>query len=65
MQKSVIEYLQSTVSRFPAKIAVKDSEMSITFGDLWRNAQKISAALVNMNIGLNNPLVFTFRKGAR
>ena len=34
MQKSVIEYLQSTVSRFPAKIAVKDSEMSITFGDL-------------------------------
>ena len=37
MQKSVIEYLQSTVSRFPAKIAVKDSEMSITFGDLWRN----------------------------
>ena len=56
MQKSVIEYLQSTVSRFPAKIAVKDSEMSITFGDLWRNAQKISAALVNMNIGLNNPI---------
>ena len=65
MQKSVIEYLQSTVSRFPAKIAVKDSEMSITFGDLWRNAQKISAALVNMNIGLNNPIGVYIPKGGK
>ena len=56
MQKSVIEYLQQTVSRFPEKIAVKDSEMSITFGELWQNAQKISAAIVNANIGLNNPI---------
>lgn len=29
MQKSVIEYLSATVSRFPEKVAVKDSEMSI------------------------------------
>jgi D-alanine--poly(phosphoribitol) ligase subunit 1 len=58
-------YLQSTVSRFPAKIAVKDSEMSITFGDLWRNAQKISAALVNTNIGLNNPIGVYIPKGGK
>ena len=65
MQKSVIEYLQQTVSRFPEKIAVKDSEMSITFGELWQNAQKISAALVNANIGLNNPIGVYIPKGCK
>lgn len=39
--------------------------MSITFGDLWRNAQKISAALVNTNIGLNNPIGVYIPKGGK
>ena len=65
MQKNVIEYLQQTVTRFPEKTAVKDSEMSITFGELLQNAQKISAALVNANIGLNNPIGVYIPKGCK
>lgn len=65
MQKSVIEYLQQTVGRFQEKTAVKDSEMSITFGELWQNAQKISAALLNANIGLNNPIGVYIPKGCK
>jgi len=41
MQKSVIEYLQKTVERFPKKTAVKDIEQSITFAELWVNTQKV------------------------
>lgn len=65
MQKSVIEYLSETVNRFPSKIAVKDSEMSITFGELWQNAKKISSILVNANIGLNNPIGVYIPKGCK
>lgn len=65
MQKSVIEYLQQTVSLFPKKTAVKDSEMSITFAELWQNAQKISSVLINANIGLNNPIGVYIPKGCK
>ena len=65
MQKSVIEYLLATVSRFPNKTAVKDSEMSITFGDLRHNSQKISSTLVNTTIGLNNPIGVYIPKGCK
>ena len=63
MQKSVIEYLQKTVERFPEKTAVKDIEQSITFAELWVNAQKVSCVLQN-EVGLNNP-VFISPKDAR
>lgn len=65
MQKSVIEYLSATVSRFPNKTAVKDSEMSITFGELWQNSQKISSTLINATIGLNNPIGVYIPKGCK
>lgn len=65
MQKNVIEYLSTTVERYKDKVAVKDSEGSITFGELWINSQKISAALVNSNIGLNNPICVYITKGCR
>lgn len=65
MQKNVIEYLSATVNKFPNKIAVKDSEMSITFSELWCNAQKISSVLVNSNIGLNNPIGVYIPKGCK
>lgn len=65
MQKNVIEYLSATVTRFPEKIAVKDSEMSITFSELWCNAQKISSAIVNAGIGLNNPIGVYIPKGCK
>ena len=65
MQKNVIEYLSATVNRFPEKVAVKDSEMSITFSELWDIAQMISSALVNLNIGLNNPIGVYIPKGCK
>ena len=65
MQKNVIEYLSVTVSRYPEKVAVKDSEMSITFSQLWNNAQKISSSLLNLNIGLNNPIGVYIPKGCK
>ena len=65
MQKNVIEYLSKTVIRFPEKVAVKDSEMSITFSELWQNAQKISSALVSLKIGLNNPIGVYIPKGCK
>lgn len=65
MQKSVIEYLSETVERFPEKVAVKDAEISITFSELWRNAKKISSAIINLNIGLNNPVGVYIPKGCK
>lgn len=65
MKKNVIEYLSTTVGRFPDKVAVKDFENSITFCELWHNAQKISSALVNANIGLNNPIGVYIPKGCK
>lgn len=65
MQKNVIDYLSATVNRFPEKVAVKDSEMSITFSELWVNAQKISSALINLAIGLNNPIGVYIPKGCK
>lgn len=63
MQKSVVEYLGRTVEKFPNKIAVKDSEKSITFTELWLKAQKLSAALVLADIGRNNPIGVFIPKG--
>ena len=38
MQKSVIEYLVATATKFPQKNAVQDSTGSITFSELLRSA---------------------------
>jgi len=64
MQKSIIEYLQKTVERFPKKTAVKDIEQSITFAELWVNAQKVSCVLQN-DVGLNNPVGVYIPKGCK
>lgn len=45
MQKSVIEYLEITVKSFPNKDAVHDSEMTITFSELWDAARSVSNAI--------------------
>lgn len=65
MQKNVIGYLSATVGQFPEKEAVKYSVMAITLGMLWQNAQMISAAFVNANIGLNNPIGVYIPKGCK
>ncbi len=62
MQKNVIEYLQNTVNKFPNKTAVEDSEMCLSFSELWINAQKLSCTLCK-KIGNNNPIGVYIPKG--
>lgn len=49
--KNVIDYLQKTVSIFPEKIAVKDSEKAITFKQLWLGACCMSLSINKMGGG--------------
>lgn len=42
MQKSVIEYLVATATKYPEKTAVQDSTSSITFAELLRSAYVIA-----------------------
>lgn len=65
MQKSVIEYLERTVCSFPNKEAVKDSEMSITFSELWDAAKRISNAIVAEGVAKNSPVGVYLSKGCK
>ena len=64
MQKSVIEYLEKTVKAFPNKTAVRDSEMSITFNELWTNANRIALS-VNSKSMSNTPVGVYLPKGCK
>lgn len=63
MQKSVIEYLEKTVGSFPEKVAVRDSETSITFSELWVAAKRISNALKAEGVEKNSPVGVFIPKG--
>ena len=65
MQKSVIEYLEKTVKVFPNKEAVKDSETSITFSELWDAARRISNAVKAEGIMKNSPIGVYIPKGCK
>ena len=65
MQKSVIEYLENTVRAFPDKVAVKDSEGSITFTELWDTAKRVSNALAGESVAKNSPIGVYIPKGCR
>ena len=65
MQKSVIEYLEKTVSLYPNKEAVKDFEMSITFSELWDSAKRISNAIKAENVVKNSPIGVYIPKGCK
>ena len=65
MQKSVIEYLERTVYSFPNKEAVHDSEMSITFTELWDTARRISNAIAKKEIAKNSPIGVYIPKGCK
>ena len=45
MQKNVIEYLKKTVEKFPDKIAVQDTESSLSFTELWIHGRRIAKVL--------------------
>ena len=65
MQKSVIEYLEKTVSLYPNKEAVKDSEMSITFSELWDSAKRISNVIKAESVVKNSPVGVYIPKGCK
>ena len=65
MQKSVIEYLEKTVKAYPQKDAVQDSEMRITFSDLWDAAKRISNAVVAEGVVKNSPIGVYIPKGCK
>ena len=65
MQKSVIEYLKRTVCSFPGKAAVQDSEMSVTFAELWEAARRVSNAVVAAGVGRNSPIGVYIPKGCK
>lgn len=65
MQKSVIEYLEKTVKAYPQKDAVQDSEMRITFSELWDAAKRISNAIVTEGVVKNSPIGVYIPKGCK
>ena len=65
MQKSVIEYLKTTVEVFPNKVAVQDSDQVITFSKLWDTARKISNAIVHGDVVKNTPIGVYIPKGCK
>ena len=65
MQKSVIEYLERTVCSYPNKEAVHDSEMSITFSELWDTAKRISNAIKAVGMVKNSPVGVFIPKGCK
>lgn len=64
MKKSVIEYLENTVKVFPDKTAVKDSDGTISFDELWRNGQMI-AATKDLYELKNQPIGVYIQKGCQ
>lgn len=65
MQKSVIEYLERTVKSFPDKDAVQDSEMKITFSELWNAGKCISNAIKAEEVLKNSPIGVYIPKGCK
>ena len=65
MQISVIEYLEKTVGAFPNKEAVHDSEMSITFSQLWDAARRVSNSIKAEGAEKNSPIGVYLPKGCR
>lgn len=65
MQKSVIEYLERTVKSFPDKEAVQDSEMAISFSELWDAARRVSKAIKLEHVQKNSPIGVYIPKGCK
>lgn len=56
MQKNVLEYLESTVEKFPNKTAIIDEKSSINFEDLQYHAKCVASYLQSKNISRNLPI---------
>ena len=64
MQKSVIEYLECTVARFPDKVAIVDAEGQMTFEELWKSARKLAQS-IGIGDAKNRPVAVFLPKGGK
>lgn len=64
MQKSVIEYLVATATKFPKKNAVQDASGSITFSELLRSAYVIADEIMGKGVW-KSPIGVYIPKGCR
>lgn len=63
--KNVIELLARTVRSYPNKVAVQDSEKTITFSELWETAMRFSNALADAEVERNSPVGVYIPKGSK
>ncbi len=52
----MIDYLEKTSIRYPEKTAFQDSEKSITYGELWKQAEGTAAMLIRTFGRINEPV---------
>lgn len=64
MLKSILDYLESSASRYPAKKAVVDIHKSYTYGELLDSAKRIGSYLVKAGLKPNQPVVVLLEKEA-
>ena len=53
---NMIDYLEKTSIRYPEKTAFQDSEKSITYGELWKQAEGTAAMLIRTFGRINEPV---------
>lgn len=53
---NMIDYLEKTSIRYPEKTAFQDSEKSITYGELWKQAEGTAAMLIRTFSRINEPV---------
>ncbi len=56
MYNSCILYLEKTLKKYPELTAVEDKERSLSYKELWTNAQKCAAAIRRAGVGGQKPI---------
>lgn len=64
MIKSILDYLENSVSRYPNKIAVIDSHKSYTYEQLADSARRVGSCLKSKKLRPNQPVVVLLDKEA-
>ena len=60
-QRNVLEYLESTVTRFPDKVAYEDEFGGLTFGQVYQSSRAIGSFIASSGI-YGQPVVIFMRK---
>ena len=63
-QRNVLEYLETTVTRLPDKVAYADDECQLTFAQVFHDSRAIGSALVSKGL-TGEPIVVYMPKSPR